>query len=45
MLIEKNYPNSKPKGSGDNNITPFDDDNLDKLLLDDEDFDNKSGKA
>jgi hypothetical protein len=50
MLIEKNYLNFKLKGSGDDNITPFNnnnlnDDNLNKLLLNDEDFNNKLRKA
>jgi hypothetical protein len=41
MLIKKNYLDFKLKGSGDDNITPLDD----ELLLDDEDFNNRSGKA
>jgi hypothetical protein len=45
MPIKKNYLNSKLKGSGDDNITPFNDNNLDKLLSDNEDFNNGSGKA
>jgi hypothetical protein len=45
MPIEKNYLNFKLKGSGDNDITPLDDDNLDKLLLDNEDFNNRLRKA
>jgi hypothetical protein len=45
MLIKKNYLNFKLKGSGDDNITPLDDDNLNELLLDNEDFNDKSGKA
>jgi hypothetical protein len=55
MPIEKNYLNSKLKGLRDNNITPLDDNNLDnnnlnnnnlnKLLLNDEDFNNRLGKA
>jgi hypothetical protein len=45
MLIKKNYLNSKLKGLRDNNITPLDDNNLDKLLLDNKDFNDKLGKA
>jgi hypothetical protein len=45
MLIKKNYLNSKLKGLRDNNITPLDDDNLDKLLLNNKDFNDKPGKA
>jgi hypothetical protein len=45
MLIKKNYLNFKLKGLRDNNITPFNDDNLNKLLLNDEDFNDKLGKA
>jgi hypothetical protein len=45
MLIKKNYLNSKLKGLRDDNITPLDDNNLDKLLLDNKDFNNRSGKA
>jgi hypothetical protein len=45
MLIKKNYLDSKPKGLKDDNITPLDDNNLDKLLLNNEDFNNGSGKA
>jgi hypothetical protein len=41
MLIKKNYLNSKLKGLGDDDITPLDD----ELLSDDEDFNNRSGKA
>jgi hypothetical protein len=41
MLIKKNYLNSKLKGLRDNNITPLDN----KLLLNNEDFNDKSGKA
>jgi hypothetical protein len=41
MLIKKNYLNFKLKGSGDNNITPFNN----ELLLNDEDFNDRSGKA
>jgi hypothetical protein len=45
MLIKKNYLNFKLKGLRDDDITPLDDDNLDKLLLDNEDFNDKLGKA
>jgi hypothetical protein len=45
MLIKKNYLNFKLKGLRDNNITPLDDNNFDKLLLNDKDFNNKLGKA
>jgi hypothetical protein len=45
MPIKKNYLNSKLKGLRDDNITPLDDNNLDKLLLDNKDFNNRSGKA
>jgi hypothetical protein len=45
MLIKKNYLNSELKGLRDNNITPLDDDNLDKLLLNNKDFNDGSGKA
>jgi hypothetical protein len=41
MLIKKNYLNFKLKGLRDNNITPFND----ELLLDNKDFNDKSGKA
>jgi hypothetical protein len=45
MLIKKNYLNFKLKGLKDNNTTPFNDNNLNKLLLNNKDFNNKSGKA
>jgi hypothetical protein len=45
MLIEKNYLNFKLKGLKDDNITPFNNNNLKELLLNDKDFNNKSGKA
>jgi hypothetical protein len=45
MLIKKNYLNFKLKGLKDNNITPFNDNNLNKLLLNDKDFNNRLGKA
>jgi hypothetical protein len=41
MPIKKNYLNSELKGLRDNNITPLDD----ELLLDNKDFNNRSGKA
>jgi hypothetical protein len=41
MFIKKNYLNSELKGSGDNDITPFND----ELLSDNEDFNDRSGKA
>jgi hypothetical protein len=43
MLIKKNYLNFKFKGLKDDDITSFN--NLDKLLLNDKDFNNRSGKA
>jgi hypothetical protein len=45
MLIKKNYLDFKLKGLKDDNITPLDDNNLDKLLLNNKDFNDKSGKA
>jgi hypothetical protein len=45
MPIEKNYLNSKLKGLRDDDITPLDDDNLDELLSDNEDFNDGLGKA
>jgi hypothetical protein len=45
MLIKKNYLNFKLKDSGDNNITPFNDNNFNKLLLNDKDFNDKLRKA
>jgi hypothetical protein len=45
MLIKKNYLDFKLKGLKDDNITPLDDDNLNKLLLDNKDFNNGLGKA
>jgi hypothetical protein len=45
MLIKKNYLNFKFKGLKDDDITSFNNNNLDKLLLNDKDFNNRSGKA
>jgi hypothetical protein len=45
MLIKKNYLNFKLKGLRDNNITPFNDNNLNELLLNDKDFNDKLKKA
>jgi hypothetical protein len=45
MLIEKNYLNFKLKSLRDNDITPLDNNNLDKLLLDNKDSNNRLGKA
>jgi hypothetical protein len=50
MLIKKNYLDFKLKGLRDDNITPFNDnnlndDNFNKLLLDDKDFNNRLRKA
>jgi hypothetical protein len=45
MPIKKNYLDSELKGLKDDNITPLNDNNLDKLLLNDEDSNNGSGKA
>jgi hypothetical protein len=45
MPIKKNYLNFKLKGLRDNNITPFDNNNLNELLLNNKDFNNKSRKA
>jgi hypothetical protein len=45
MLIKKNYLDFKLKGLKDDDITPLNDNNLNKLLLNDKDFNNKSGKA
>ena len=45
MPIKKNYLNFKLKGLRDNNITPLNDNNLNKLLLNDKDFNNKLRKA
>jgi hypothetical protein len=45
MPIKKNYLNSKLKGLRDDDITPLNDNNLDELLLNDKDSNNRSGKA
>jgi hypothetical protein len=45
MLIKKNYLNFKLESLKDNNITPLDNNNFNKLLLNNEDFNNRSGKA
>jgi hypothetical protein len=45
MPIKKNYLNSKLKSLRDNNITSFDDDDLNKPLLNNKGFDNELGKV
>jgi hypothetical protein len=45
MPIKKNYLDSELKGLRDNDITSFDDDDLDEPLSDNKGFDNKSGKV
>jgi hypothetical protein len=45
MLIKKNYLNFKLKGLKDDDITPLNDNNLNELLLNDENSNNKLGKA
>jgi hypothetical protein len=45
MLIKKNYLDSKLEGSRDDDITSFDDDDLDEPLSDNKGFDNESGKV
>jgi hypothetical protein len=45
MLIKKNYLDFKLKGLRDDNITPLDDNNLNELLLNNEDFNNRLRKA
>jgi hypothetical protein len=45
MPIEKNYLDFELKGSRDNDMTFFDDDDLDEPLSDDKGFDNESGKV
>jgi hypothetical protein len=44
MLIKKNYLNFKLKGLRDDNITPFNNNNFNKLLLNDKDFNNRLRK-
>jgi hypothetical protein len=45
MPIKKNYLNFKLKGLKDDDITPLDNNNLNKLLLNNKDFNDKLGKA
>jgi hypothetical protein len=45
MLIKKNYLNFKLKGLRDDNITPFNNNNLNELLLNNKDFNNRLRKA
>jgi hypothetical protein len=45
MPIKKNYLDSELKGLRDDDITSFDDDNLDKPLLNNKGFDNELGKV
>jgi hypothetical protein len=45
MPIKKNYLDSKLKGLKDDDITSFDNDDLDKPLLDNKGFDNKLRKV
>jgi hypothetical protein len=45
MPIKKNYLNSKLEGSRDNDITSFDNDDLDEPLLNNKGFDNKLRKV
>ena len=45
MPIKKNYLDSEPEVSRDDDITSFDDDDLDEPLSDNEGFDNESGKV
>jgi hypothetical protein len=45
MLIKKNYLNFKLKGLRDDDITPFNNNNLNELLLNNKDFNDRSGKA
>jgi hypothetical protein len=45
MLIKKNYLNFKLEGLRDDDITPFNNDNLNELLLNNKDFNNRLGKA
>jgi hypothetical protein len=45
MPIKKNYLDSELEGLRDDDITSFNDDDLDKPLSDNEGFDNESGKV
>jgi hypothetical protein len=45
MLIKKNYLDSKLKGLRDDDITFFDDNDLNEPLSDNKGFDNKLGKV
>jgi hypothetical protein len=45
MPIEKNYLDSELEGSRDDDMTSFDDDDLDEPLSNNEGFDNESGKV
>jgi hypothetical protein len=45
MLIKKNYLDSKLKGSRDDDITFFDNDDLNKPLSNNKGFDNESRKV
>jgi hypothetical protein len=45
MPIKKNYLNSKLKSLRDDNITSFDDDDLNKPLSNNKGFDNELGKV
>jgi hypothetical protein len=45
MPIKKNYLDSELEGLKDDDITSFNDDDLDKPLSDNKGFDNESGKV
>jgi hypothetical protein len=45
MLIKKNYLNFKLKGLKDDDITPFNNNNLNELLLNNKNFNDKLRKA
>jgi hypothetical protein len=45
MLIKKDYLDFELKGSRDDDITSFDDDNLDEPLLNNKGFNNKLRKV
>jgi hypothetical protein len=45
MPIKKNYLDSELKGLRDDDITSFDDDDLDEPLSDNKGFDNELGKV